>query len=89
VIVGPAGEAANSVRLARAAREHDHRRLRVDARGEAVGRANPIQHVEAAAVREKEVEHDERGLAHLDRPEALARPARARDTEAVSGEIVE
>jgi hypothetical protein len=89
MVVSPAGEAAHPVGLAGAAGEDDDRELGVDSRRQTVGRPDAVEQVEAAAVLEQEVEHDERGLAHLDRPQTLAHPARAGDAEAVGGEIVE
>ena len=87
VVVGPAREAANPVGVAGAAAQHDHREVGVDRRPgrrrRARGRAG-----EAAAVREAQVEHHQRRLAHLDGPQALPRPG-AGHAEAVGGEVVE
>ena len=89
VIVGPAGEAAHAIGVTAPAAQDDHRQVGVDTRREPVGGPDPVEQTEPVAVLEQEVEHYQRGLAHLDRPQALPRPARAGDPKAVGGQVVE
>ena len=89
MIVGPAGEAAHPVGVAGPSAQHDHGQLRIDARGESVGRAHPVEHLEAAPVLQPEVKHHERRLAHLDRPQALPHAAGADRREPVRGQVLQ
>ena len=77
------------VGLARTAGEHDDRQLGVEAGGQAVGAAQAIEQRQPAAVLEAEVEHHQRRLPNLDRPQSLPHAAGPGDPEAVSGQVVE
>jgi hypothetical protein len=83
MIVSSAGEAADAIGVSRSSAQHDHRQVGIDPGRE------PVEQRQAAAVVEDQVQHHERGLAHLDRPQALPRPARPGDGEAVRGQVVE
>ena len=50
---------------------------------------HPVEHVEAAAALQPQIEHNKRGLAHLDRPQRLACPARPGDPKTIRGQVVE
>ena len=89
VVVRPAGEAAHPVRVAGASGEHDHRQGGVEARGQPVGRPDAVEQRQSACALESQVEHHERRLAYLDRPQTLFHAARPGHTEAVGGEVVE
>ena len=89
VVVAPAREAAHAVGLAAASAEHDHRQVRVEPRREAVGRAHTVEQLEPVAVAQHQVEQDEVGLAHLDRPQPLAHAARGRRPVAVGAQVVD
>jgi hypothetical protein len=89
MIVGSAGEAPHPIGVARPAAQHDHRHVGVDARCEPVGRPHPIEKNEPAPVLEREIEHYEHRLAHLDGPQALRHAGRPTHPEAVRCEVVE
>lgn len=89
MIVRPASETPHAIGLPRAAGEHDHGQVRVEAQRQAVGGPQAVEQFEAAASLEGEVEYDEAGLTHLDRAHALLRATRAGDPEAVRCEVVE
>jgi len=88
VVVRAAGEAAHAVGLAGTSGDDDDREGGVDARGEPVGAADPVEQGEAAAVLEHEVEDDEVRLSHLDGPQPLARGARSGYAKAVRREVL-
>jgi hypothetical protein len=56
VVVGAAREAPDTVGLGDPAGQHDHRQVRIDSRGETVGVAHAVDHLQAAAVLERKVE---------------------------------
>jgi hypothetical protein len=89
VVVGSPVEAPHPVRVAGAAGEDDHGRVGVDPRREPIGCPHAAEERQAAAVVEREVEHHERGLAHLDRAQRLPGAAGPGDPEAVRGQVVE
>jgi len=72
VIVGPAREAPNTVGLSDPAGQHDHLQVGVDPRREAVGVTHAVEQLQAAAVLQREVEHDKAGPSHLNRANTLA-----------------
>ena len=72
VVIGAAREAAHARRLVGETAEDDHRQLRVDPRGEAVGAAHLIEQVETArAFAQQDVEEQQIWLSHLDRPQSF------------------
>jgi hypothetical protein len=89
VVVGAAREAPDRVGLGDPAGRQDHRQVRIDSRGETVGVAHAVDHLQAAAVLERKVEQDEARSSHLDRTNALPGARRASDSEAIGGEVLE
>jgi hypothetical protein len=79
VIVGALSEAAVPIGVPTPT-QHDHGKLGVDTGGEPVGGPDPVEQRDAAAVLQAEVEHDQLGLAHVDRaqppPPPRSRPRR-------------
>ena len=89
MIVGAADEAAHPVGVAGAPAQNDHGQIGIDARGEPIGRAHSIQQHESVPVLEAEVQHDQRRLAHLDRPQALRHAAGANRRKTIRGQILQ
>ncbi len=58
-------------------------------RGQPVGRTHAVEQHQAAGALERQIEHHECRLAHLDRPQSLGHTARAGHAEPVRGQVVE
>jgi hypothetical protein len=88
VVVASALEAAQAIELGIAAAEHEHRHGRIDAAGDAVGRAGQAHEVQARAVRQAEV--DDRGIGELrlQQPQAVAHRLGDEQLVAVGREVV-
>jgi hypothetical protein len=72
VIVGPAREAPNTVGLSDPAGQHDHRQVGIDSGGKPIRGTHAVEQLQAAAVLQREVEHDKAGPSHLNRANTLA-----------------
>ena len=88
VVVAAAVEPPQAVELAAAAGEDQHRDPRVDPAGDAVRLADGAQEVEARAVGQADVEHDEVGVLRLEQAAGVPGAVGDEQLEAVGGEVV-
>ena len=89
MVVRAASKAPHPVGLSHAAAQDDHRKVRVDPGGQPVGVADAVEQLQPTAALEREVEHHEARLPHLDGPHPLPRTRRSRHAEPVRGEVLE